>query len=218
VDLQILFPAPFELIGDPEIVDRESGFDESCATDRSIWFKHQCAIYAHRDVHQIGRIGLIPEYLADAETCDFSQLGEVAQPNLSRFVDPVEGSAPKGFVDCDTGRLWEEVRPRPKQQLVRNDPNIGPLPALPLIAACCKELAFMIAVLAGMGPDVAQRALDQFCPFEVLAHFRAGLLGVIRLPPAVNSPDYTICGKVANDLVAEPVSRHGEDAGKVFLN
>src|SRR6516165_256214 len=110
--------------------------------------------------------------------------------------------SPECLVDDDAVRLRNETRPFPEQELMRNNPYIGALLALPLITADVVEVAHLILVLARPRRDGAKCIGYQHSALELTAHFFARLLRVVRLSPAIDASRYAGLGQVVHDFVA----------------
>src|SRR5271167_4584863 len=119
--------------------------------------------------------------------------------------------SPECLVDHDAVRLRNEARPFPEQELMRNNPDVGVLLALPLITADVVEVALLILVLARPRRDGAKCIGYQRGAIELTAHFLARLLRIVRPSPAIDASRDPGLDQVAYDLVAEPVSRYRQD-------
>src|SRR5437660_1713290 len=129
------------------------------------------------------------------------------EPDLTLFVDPVQGCPPECLVDCKTGRLRDEIWTFAERQLMRSDPDVGPLATLMLITALAIEFAHSIPVLAGVERDIGQSVQNQVRPFEIVAHLLGRLFGIVRFSATVDTRDNPDRSQVADNFLAELVPR-----------
>src|SRR5271165_390135 len=103
-------------------------------------------------------------------------------------------SPPECLVDREAVRLRNEVRPFSEQELMGDNPDVGIVSSLLLIAADDVGLALLILVLAGARGDSTQRICDQRDAIKFPAHLLSRLLRIVGLTPAIDPTCEAVVG------------------------
>src|SRR6266851_4591777 len=182
------------------------GFRQRVLPDPPLLLDIEHRTDAIRNSHEIGGRADVAPAAGALDLADFTYIGD---PQFHGRFDAMQSAAPEALVDDEAGWFGDKVRPGSEQQLVRDDPDIWPRLALPLISADIVKFADGFLVLARPPRHFTKGGRNQRHAVEFAAHFLARLLWVGRLSATVDTSSNARFGKIAHDLVTEPVPRHG---------